>query len=332
MNSFKQRVISFWNWFKENKQALEGFLDRNKWQEAADFIQPSLKEVFWEVTFELRKQKEYELILSPSGDMDRKLLIRYFYEYRPESENWNFYSELPPKTGTLTYLGEYLKPEDFLIYPEISEEKHRISLAVYAPVIGNKKEKDQFTIVYILLNNLLGEKMFEHYVGEVRMIHGKNRAFFKKNHSLKLSTLHPWMEAEIGARKWPKASDINDIIEEYDGNPKLGKGPRYDITSGKTCQFKLCNEYYNKSSSSQSYMKSIGASYYFISTDPRKGEADEVREYLLDLFRKNRYGILIGEARGLEHAYLDMLLYSPEEFIKDYTLSHKNTKLYEFHE
>lgn len=332
MNSFKHRVLQFWDWFKENKNEIESFLDENKWQEAADFLKPALSNVFHEVTFEVRKLSIYEMILSPSGDLNRKLLIRYLIQCSPEIENWTFYSEMPPKTGSLTYKGEHLYPDEFLIYPEVSEEKHRISLAIYAPVIENRKEKEQFTVVYIMLNNLLGENMFEHYIGEVYMVNPMNRVKYKNKRNLKLSSLYKWIDAEITARNWIKASDIIDIIEEYNGNPKVGKGLRYDITSGKTCQFLLCNEYYGKTSASQTYVKSVGASYCFLSTDPKKGKVDSVREYIINILKENDLGILIGEAKGLEYAYLDILLFSPEEFCNEYKLNNHDSILHEFHE
>lgn len=81
MESFIQRVNSFWNWFWEKQDKLGELLDGDTMNDLAEVISKNLDMVFNETFFNVGgKTGEAELTLSPEGSRDRLFLYRYWKE------------------------------------------------------------------------------------------------------------------------------------------------------------------------------------------------------------------------------------------------------------
>jgi len=326
--SFKYRISKFWDSFSEEEYQIREMMDNKADGETLlNFVNSILQIAFNKVYFEMGKNDEgkYELILTPEGDRIRLIQLHYWLQFAPEHllEKWNFYSAKPAHAKDSSYMIMFdvkLSIEDILIYPESDNEKKKVNIEIYCPKLMSLEENRRYSMLFIYLDQFIGELYTMQYVGHIDFIEEKlNKA------SIKISELKPFIDNAIEENNWPRFELPYQTYTGYRMEPNESDGwtLREDIFSGYTSCTPLLNEFYNGDSRRFEEAKAEGVIFGFVFFEnvniPRENIVNfrgDIEDRIVDM--TTPYGIAnsLGGATGFHFSYIDFIIYDFEAFRK----------------
>jgi hypothetical protein len=163
----------FWDWFKKN-EAKFFFLNQinndNEKERILDDFLSHLHKYCNHLFFEVGgyPDKKQNLIITAEGDMDFFDKVESLVKHAPPLEYWNVIAFKPAMGfGIIEYNGVKLDPETMYFDPLSNKTSQKIGLRVHVDNFNPTREKDFLQAVYLLLDNILGEKSAAIEIGYV---------------------------------------------------------------------------------------------------------------------------------------------------------------------
>lgn len=326
MKSLKERVENFWKVFSDKEEEIRELMETNKLVENFNKVE-SLFEV--DMPFMLGKNKEgkYELIFNPSGLKSRYFISDYFKRKMPVElkKKWVFY-DMKPAMGMdnihFSINGKTFLEEDFsILIDNINTDNKRVNITFICKKFfdeDNCEEREQYNIIYNIMDALLGEAFVESYLG---MINIK-----KEENTGKVYTLNEFeeeMSNVIVQNNWEKNPKILDRYDSYKSNLENitdNSALREDIIIGLSSNFGIIRGY-REEGTEYNFMSNQGCIYGMIFYNNTK-ISDEKKLFVRDILEKKltdlpEYGDIFeifGFATGMYNSYIDVIIYDIEAF------------------
>ena len=254
LKPFRIRTREAWAAFLEGEGELRALMEEPDREAAGERLVARCGELlapaFSSPSFELGHNGEkYELILVPEGDRARMFQMAYFRRYAPEEllERWNVQvGRSRSESFSLRMYGQEIALGDVQAWAEKTEDGG-LGLSLYceklAPLM--KENEDQaYSIIYILLDQALGELAAMRYVDYLEVLTAP-----EEGESMPLDRLAGFVSGEVDPEGWPRAHDpalAGERYTAYEGRPSEEEDfdLRRDVYVGVTCCVPLIKSYY----------------------------------------------------------------------------------------
>lgn len=330
MNSYCERVKDFWNWFADHENRLSEYIGNIKAhdsEEVIGFLREGINRAIRNCNFETGG--DFEISFALEGCLALTFLTTFLVGNMPEhyKEKWHFHPWKSAMSGTQLHIHDvFLSAEDLWVLPEKNEEGRRFNLLFYNETLTTIEEEQAYQIFYLLLEMTLGENICMGYLGFAEMAEAREEAM------IRLSDLHAFMVKTLEDHEDSLEEDHNPCLSYsgYSMEPSENAHPRFDIIAGFTSLPGLLDEYYeNETRPVFDFFKENGAKVAFITmhrNHPDDHNPDlELRNTIADRLETEilgepgsgkEIGVILGQAIGLTHSYIDLLLYDENLFLE----------------
>ena len=313
--SAKRRVEQFWNSFKSKSNDIEKSIGKKDSVEiVCQIIDKYLPQLSFQYGYNNEKNK-FDFQFSSEGNIDYQFLAKYCISLAPKSlENWMF-SEFkqPSIKNPEEYYNIYNKKfiiKDFKVYP--TKENNKINISIYHEHFTDMSEKEQYGIIYIVLDDVLGEGGTDLWFNNIIAL--KKEA---DKQYLEIIELAKYLDDFFDEMNIEKICDPTSIWNTYKYKTfDRNDYDRKDIIAGVSRNMKLLN---NEKSS----IANVGADYIylvfkneFIIEDGKIEKRSKIEDYINDVLEKNHSGFLMGGATGINNSYIDVLVFDGIRSVK----------------
>jgi hypothetical protein len=313
--TFKTRVQRFWEWYAEVAPRFYQTVEAGDCSELVDEVSAKVDELlpgFAWVFGPGENGQGHSFTLSGEGNLHRQLLTIFWQARAPKLDGWTFYASRQPGSvqGMVMEIEDSeFNPLEFWITPYVNREEEKIDLTVWHPFFDKIPEMDRWKILFLFLDEALGEYGTQQFIGEMK--HDPKRLA----DSIPLEELNEFVrrvQSENGWKKAPPGESEFVYKSENQDAPFL----RGDIVVGTTRHLVLINEYLDADGELEDPLEGTGADYIFVAFDsgilPAGSEADargEIEEALVKPLMAADSGRFLGGAWGRQNAYIDLLLF-----------------------
>jgi hypothetical protein len=164
----------FWNWFVQNKEFLEKFIDSANrdysiYRKLTEKIKTYNSILFAELT--KTESGQYILVITPDGLKDGVEPTKRLAEARPEIENWIIQKfRQPSKELTLNFQGLQYPQSDIQIFAQLDREKEVVDIEVFIPNMNQEPKKYQH-LTFLYFDHILGEFNTIMKIGTIQFHH-----------------------------------------------------------------------------------------------------------------------------------------------------------------
>lgn len=169
MNQESSRISPeqrFWQWFQENESNLFDF-ERDQ-ERMFDRLITEMHRVNPNLTFEFgpKRNGKREFVISADGIRDAFPDVKSLYDCAPALERWTFVKFRPRREpNSISLGGTSVAAPSVRVYMELNRRK--VDLIVFVPNYSTKAHKTYASIVFLLLDEALGEYDVETRVGNI---------------------------------------------------------------------------------------------------------------------------------------------------------------------
>lgn len=251
---FRMRTEEGWASFLTGEGELRALLEEEDREAVSERLVSRCTELlspaFADVAFELGHNGEkYELILTPEGDRSRLFQLAYFRQHAPREllKSWNIkVGRTRSENFGLRIYGQDVALEDVRVWPEKTQNSS-LNLKLYceklAPLM-KENEGQVYNIIYILLDQALGELAAMRYVDRLEVLEAP-----AEQESIPLNHLAGFVARQVDPEGWPRANDpelAGERYTAYEGKPSEEEDwpLRADVYVGVTCCIPLLNGYF----------------------------------------------------------------------------------------
>jgi hypothetical protein len=159
---------SFWQWFRENEDSLFKF--EQDQEKVFDQLGSQMHKIHSSLTFEFSPvhDNQREFVISADGIKDAFPAVEALYAAAPSLPRWKFIKFRPRREpADITYEAITIKAMDVLI--RVEQNGALIDLFVYVPGYSKKAHNAYAAIVFLMLDQALGEYEVETKVGGIRI-------------------------------------------------------------------------------------------------------------------------------------------------------------------
>ncbi|MGB2551976.1 hypothetical protein ACPF04_02225 [Campylobacter sp. MOP51] len=333
-STFADRVVKFWSEFCEIISDIKADLDAKEYEEARQKVEEKLKICLAEPYYMIGlKEGKPDLVLTPEGMKHRLLWLNFIKHQMPKELESKMICTLgkPPADMTGAAIQMYdidVSAADTLVWTNIGE--NILDIEVYnenLAALAKDDENKAYTLLFILLDNTIGETAVINIVGEINILNEP------KEGGMKLYELHKFVDENFGE----KAS--NEPLKNftvYEMTPNSGQ-IRDDIIVGNTCLTNLINEYISNKREIYNEAFELGIKFCFLAIDNGgdvqhgfdiRGEIEEQLQSFSEVFE------IIGGATGTHYAYIDMICFDEnrlKDIVKELSKKHDvKIQIYDF--
>ena len=338
--TFYARVKEFWKWFPEQAPAITAACQSDdptsQLQGFADAVRDKIGGLAW-VFGPGENENDLSFTVSGEGNKACQLLSQFWLENAVNVTGWNFHASRQPSSresldGMSISVGEQeVDMNTLLIGTSIDEENEQVDIKAWHPVFEHIEENDRFQILFLLLDEALGEFGTQKRIGEIQ--------FAPADNGIKLISLPEFLDSLWAEKKWNTLSPL-ETYSGYQSEP-TDQFLRSDTISGFTCLPEVVFEYLNNDGFIDSNpVNGTGAELLFIELteagiehceDPleyRSKIEDEIQSHLA-----GGGGVITGAATGTENSYVDVLIFDgsrSKAAIED-AVSKSHSKPFEIH-
>ncbi len=251
---FRMRTEEGWASFLAGEGELRALMEEEDREAVSEILVSRCTELlspaFADVAFELGHNGEkYELILTPEGDRSRLFQLAYFRQHAPREllKSWNIkVGRTRSENFALRIYGQDVALEDVRVWPEKTQNSS-LNLKLYceklAPLM-KENEGQVYNIIYILLDQALGELAAMRYVDRLEVLEVP-----AERESIPLNHLAGFVARQVDPEGWPRANDpelASERYTAYEGKPSEEEDwpLRADVYVGVTCCIPLLNGYF----------------------------------------------------------------------------------------
>jgi len=322
--TLKTRVQLFWKWYAEVAPRFYETIEAKQCPSLAGEVSAKVNELFpglaWVFGPGPNKQG-HSFTLTAEADHHRQLVTLYWLSQAPVLPGWTFYAFRQPGSieGAMIQIGERsFKAIEFWITPQVNLENECVDITVWHPLFDSLPEKDRWTILFLYVDEALGERGTQEFIGQIK-INDQSLA-----QAIPLQELLPFVTAAREEQGW-KSYLPGEIYTSYkiDEENRHDEYPRGDIIVGTTGHLPLINAYAKAEGQWADPLANTGADYVFVSFDssflPRGGEANargEIEDALEEVLKAHQSGNVLGGAYGINHTYIDLILFDGQESLE----------------
>jgi hypothetical protein len=288
-----------------------------------------LSDALGNLAFQLYKKGSGNYILECNTMLDssKKVLCFYFCDRLPENlkKHWSFYYYHPAFMGTLTIGGITFRESDFNIIPSINDKAHKMDLQILqTSKLAGLSNEDRGVVVYMMLNDYLGELTADAYVGQITF--GKKSGFLHSDNknTLSMDSFRIFLNHMIQSKGWVRPHKIRLIADSFMIENKE-TGFRKDITSGVSYNLDILNEEDkpHEERVETIYVTECGVRYYSLVLPRRGRDSEECKKEEVNwekriyaVFADTHSGTVVTSAFGNTNSYIDFFAYDEESCLK----------------
>lgn len=321
--TFKQGVEAFWNWFPTVADRFYETIERSACaeltDETVDFMSQHLPGLSW--AFGPGENDGHSFTVSGEGLLPKQLLAQTWLASAFEVDGWTFYSSRQPSPAAqLANLAisvgkdQQIDMESLLVQTQVDEENEKINLAAWHPAFEHLPESDRFQILFLLLDEALGEFGTQMWIGPIDI----RPVTTEQPHTRSMAELPKYIESVDQYHGWKKLPPT----ESYTVYKMPGdlEGPRGDTIAGSSRVMSTIEEFLSqKGNMEENPLGGTMASLAYLQIDEHhfpEGQQADVRGRMEDAINKalesQAAGTVVGGASGLDSSYIDVLLMDGE--------------------
>jgi hypothetical protein len=309
-------VGEFWKWYAGEAARFYQIIEDKRCADLAAEISPKVDELVGGLAWVFgpgEGGQGHSLTLTAEGDAHRQLLAAYWQARAPKLDGWTFYSARQPSAdpgqGTIRIGEREFDPKAFWLTPSVNEEQKCIDLTAWHPLFPELDESTRWTILYLFLDEALGEIGTQSWIGKITMNDAQLAA------ALPLAELRAFTEGIATRNDWKKGGP-GEVWNLYEMNEEKPEQPRGDIFVGTTSLMALVHDFSDADGEMEDPLAGTGADYVYVQFDAailQKGQESDARgkieDGLVAALEPASDGRHIGGAMGRRFAYIDLLLF-----------------------
>lgn len=326
--TFLQRADEFWKWFAEQEETLSdmathpGQYDPDQ---VTSFVSEGIARLAMDIPFNMGGRHEFSFAVE--GQEHLFYLLPYLIRRKPQGlrHDWQFSPCLQSSRGESFDFGMYgirVSTNAIRVSTGYDPDNNTFSLRFYHPDLCGLPEEQCFNAFYILLELTIGEGLSYVYVGDVQRADGPEEGMFP------LTELEARIEEALDAMGHSRIVSPEERYTTYQLKPQAGGGLRRDVIAGVTCYIGLLNDYYAGEARAAGALAACGAKACFLFFPYPGEDRGDVLQARYDLEERlqdevlgprgsgRESGIVLGGALGVDHAYIDLLLYDEPAFLQ----------------
>lgn len=313
--TFNERVAEFWNWFQEVAPRFYATIEARKCADLAEETSARVNQLYPGLAWVYGPgpdHKGHSLTLSGEGIEHRQLLALHWLSQAPAIPGWTFYAsrQSGPIKGHVIEMDDLrIDPKEIWVTPTLDREAQNIDLVVWHHAWEHIPEQKRWTLVFLFLDEVLGEYGTQWWVGEISF--GNDRLA----DSFPLEELGDYVADTIRTAGW-KRSPPGTEWTGYSIKPSETNYPRSDLFTLTTSAPALFRTYMKEKDAMSDLLEGSGADYVYVSIERAffpKGEEvakrGEVEDALDAALKPRNSGRLLGGGLGSERGYIDLLIY-----------------------
>jgi hypothetical protein len=174
-------INAFWQWFSNHHSDIEARLDRSDTDDLTGQINAQVNALSPQLAWEIGPGlvAPYMLVFPAEGDAARKAVVEKIMEAAPRLEGWEFHTSRPTRTFQpevqLPGRGLSFRTTGWHFELKPSATSDRLELRIFDDELARVDEKTALTVVFILLDAVLGEDIVERWIGNIRVLSGSSR-------------------------------------------------------------------------------------------------------------------------------------------------------------
>jgi hypothetical protein len=317
--TYKQRVAEFWQWYPQVADQIFQLIESGDTDALTELVAPYMERTLpglaW--VFGAGEPGGHSFTLTGEGIVPKQILAEYWHSRARQIPRWTFHASrqsTPPAVlkdfAISIKKGQTVDVVNFLIQATANTESEAIDIVGWHPNLEKLPKEDQMQILFLLLDEALGEFGTETWLGDIKV-----EPFDRDKSTVTIVTLPEKIRQVSEYYKWEKTSPLESYsLYEVD---KQTNAPRGDTLFGTTCIPNVVLEYLErKGKLRDNPLEETGAHFAFVSLDGSlfpSGQEVEVRSSienaLNDALRLAESGITCGGAFGAENSYIDLLLF-----------------------
>jgi len=192
----------------------------------------------------------------------------------------------------------------------------KIDLTAWHPLFESMPEKEKWRVLFLLLDEALGEFGTQQWIGEIKLGNEKLAEAIPLH---ELGQFLNKVESETGWKKYPPG----ECWTGYRIKEQHQRFLRGDMIAGSIVNDRLVDEYLDAEGELSDPLAGTGANYVFVSFDaqilPEGNQVDArsaIEDAIADSLRRNSSGQLLGGALGTQNAYIDLLLFDGQNSLE----------------
>jgi hypothetical protein len=313
--TFKNRVQLFWEWYTQVATRFYQVIEAGKCPSLEPEVSAKVDEIlpgFAWVFGRGAKGNGHSFTLSGEGNRHRQFLTLYWLAQAPTLPGWTFYAARQPDSikGRKIEIGDQkFDPVEFWLTPSVNSEEKKVDITVWHPLFDKMEERDRYGVLFIFLDEVLGEYGTGQWIGEIKL----NRERLAE--SFPLEELFQFVQSLETERGWTKLPPGESSVVYKCGEPH-DRFLRGDVIGGSTRNPRLIKEYLKAEGNLEDPLSGTGADFVFVAFDgqhlPAGAEVaarGKIEDALDESLRASASGILVGGAIGAQNAYIDLLLF-----------------------
>ncbi|MGJ8641330.1 MAG: hypothetical protein ACSHYA_18210 [Opitutaceae bacterium] len=319
VKTYKNRVHEFWQWYAAHATRIYDAIETGHFDDVHQDIDEAVKKLgikAWVFGPGPTDKGGHSFTLSGEGNIHEQFLTEYWLKHAPELDGWTFYASRQPSeinaSQGIKMMGHRFSFGEVWVTPELDEERQEVDLTVWHPHFDKIKEQDRYTVLFLLLDEVLGEYGTTNWIGKI------NPTEDKLAHAIPISELRDFVSDLEIQKQWKKYPPTECYIG-YKIPPQETHFPRSDVFTGTSLNFTLIQEYMRSKGSMDTPLDRTGADFIYISFSSRylpKGQEVDFRSHIEDTIdaklSQDASGQTLGGATGHERTYIDIIIYDGE--------------------
>lgn len=320
--TFNVRVAKFWEWFAEVGPRFYAAIEAGKCGDLSGETSAKVDELlpgFAWVYGPGGGGGGHSLTLSGEGNEHMQLLAIQWRAQAPVIPGWTFHASRQAgsiKGQAIEIDGLRIETREIWVAATVNVESEKIDLTVWHPAWEKIKEGQRWTIVFLFLDEALGEYGTQWWIGEILM--GQDRLA----ESFPLEELAGYVEEASRKYGWKKhpPGEVWRVLKVQEAG---GNFPRSDLFVLTTAASRLFRDYMEAEGEFRDPFPGLGADYLYVSITrdffPEGGEANkrgEIEDALDSALKEGDSGRCLGGGMAPERAYVDLLVFDGEKSLK----------------
>lgn len=316
--TFKERVTAFWQWYPQNADRLFGMIESRSDEIAefmSQFMERTMPGLAW--VFGPGESGGHSFTVSGEGVVPKQLLAEYWHSRAHQIPNWTFHASrqaTPPQQldefAIAIRGGKPIDVVNFMVQTNVDAESEAIDIVAWHPAFEKLSEEEQYHILFLLLDEALGEFGTEMWLGGIKIA-----PITSDNSAIKLSKL-PEKIAQVNAYyEWEKVLPIHGYsLYEIEKPVKCRRG---DTLFGTTSIPNVVSDFIaNKGKLRDNPLDGTGAEFAYVALDgsviPSGEEVDarsKIADTISEALEQENSGLAVGGAFGSENSYIDLIFF-----------------------
>lgn len=317
--TFRERILEFWRWFPTVSEQVETAMQGSNPQEDLEFfiadVRPKLGGLSW-VFGPGEAEDRLSFTATGEGQKVKQLLSRAWLENAVDIPNWDFYASRQPSPRD--QLGNYaisvadqdVGTDSLMLAPSVNEENEQVDIKAWHPAFEQVDESGRFQILYLLLDEALGEFGTQTRLGEIE--------FSPFDDGLPLLKLPDFLDELWQEKGWQETSPLeSNAVYKCEPSDDFC---RADTFAGHTQLPHVVMSYLNNGGQLDEdpaedsgaellfvVIEGAGAEHHESALDYRNGIEDEISRLLA-----GGGGEVVGCAMGTQNSYVDIIIFDGE--------------------